>query len=181
MSEKSSAKKLTAGIAVLIVLSLCLCITTVALVMSTLRVENNLFHTGLVDINLNDARPVIEENEFLFEPGATVKKDFFIENNSTCDVYYKLYLSNVDGGLADVLQIIICDGDRTLYQGTASQLTRKKVLAADDELKIGEKKILTIYFRFPESAGNEAQNQILTFDLCAEAVQTKNNPNRLFD
>ena len=92
MTNRSEAeKKLTRGIITAIILAVCLCITTFALVWETVSVENNLFHTGTVKINLNDGKPVIEEHEFLFEPGMTVKKDFFIENQSTCDVYYKLY------------------------------------------------------------------------------------------
>ena len=181
MNDNSkTAKKLTGSIIAVVVLALCLCITTFALVWATVSVDNNLFHTGTVKINLNDGKPVIEEHEFLFEPGMTVKKDFFLENESTCDVYYKLYFDNVNGGLADVLQITVKDGDKTLYQGTAAELNRTEVAVADDALKIKERRELTVYFYFPEEAGNSAQNLTLTFDMCADAVQTKNNPNKLF-
>lgn len=180
MAETKTAKKLTGGIVAIIVLAVCLCITTFALVWATVSVENNLFHTGTVKINLNDGKPVIEEYEFLFEPGMTVEKDFFIENESTCDIYYKLYFDNVNGGLADVLQITVKNEEKTLYQGTAENLKRNAVAAADDVLKIGERQELTVYFYFPEEAGNSAQNLTLTFDMCADAVQTKNNPNKLF-
>ena len=106
MADNSkTAKKLTGSIITVIILSLCLCITTFSLVWATISVDNNLFRTGSVKINLNDGKPVIEEHEFLFEPGMTGKKDFFIENESSCDIYYKLYFDNVDGGLADVLKI----------------------------------------------------------------------------
>ena len=123
MNDNSkTAKKLTGSIIAVIVLAICLCITTFALVWATVSVDNNLFHTGKVKINLNDGKPVIEEHEFLFEPGMTVKKDFFIENQSTWVVYYKLYFDNVAGGLADVLQITVKDGEKTLYKGTAAEL-----------------------------------------------------------
>lgn len=181
MTNRSEAeKKLTRGIITVIILAVCLCITTFALVWATVSVENNLFHTGTVKINLNDGKPVIEEHEFLFEPGMTVKKNFFIENQSTWDVYYKLYFDNVNGGLSDVLQITVKDGERTLYHGTAEDLNRTEVTVADDVLKIKERRELTVYFYFPEEAGNSAQNLTLTFDMCADAVQTKNNPNKLF-
>lgn len=181
MTNRSEAEqKLTRSIIAAIVLAICLCITTFALVWETLSVENNLFSTGTVKINLNDGKPVIEEHEFLFEPGMTVKKDFFIENQSTCDVYYKLYFDNVNGGLADVLRITVKDGEKTLYQGTAENLKRNAVTAADDVLKIGERRELTVYFYFPQEIGNSAQSQTLTFDMCADAVQTKNNPNKAF-
>lgn len=180
MAETKTAKKLTGGIIAIIVLAVCLCITTFALVYETVAVENNLFHTGEVKINLNDGKPVIREHEFLFEPGMTVKKDFFIENDSTWNVYYRLYFDNVSGGLADVLTVTVKDGDKTLYSGTANELTKQNVAAADDILKIGEKRSLTVIFRYPEEAGNDTQNSDLTFTLCAEATQTKNNPNKLF-
>lgn len=179
-SNSKTAKKLTGSIIAVIVLAVCLCITTFALVWATVSVDNNFFHTGAVEINLNDGNPVIEEHEFLFEPGMTVKKDFFIENESTWDVYYKLYFVNVDGGLADVLEITVKDGKRTLYQGTATDLNRKAVGAADDILRLKEKRELSVYFYFPEEAGNITQDLTLTFDMCADAVQTKNNPNKVF-
>ena len=181
MAENKTAKRLTGGIVAIVALAVCLCITTFALVYASVSVENNLFHTGKVKINLNDGKPVIREHEFIFEPGMTVKKDFFIENDSTWDVYYRIYLENVSGGLKDVLEITVKDGDRALYSGTASELTQQNVTAADDTLKIGQKRNLTVYFHFPEDKGNETQNLDLTFTMCTEATQTKNNPNRLFD
>lgn len=179
--KSSSSKKLAISIAVLIILIISLCVSTVALVIAMLEVENNLFSTGYVAINLNDGKAVVEEYEFVFEPGATVEKDFFIENTGTCSVYYKLYLANVAGELADVLVVTIRDGDRILYEGTANELNREDVLAADDELALGERKTLTISFYFPPNVGNDMQNQYMSFDLSADAVQTKNNPYKLFD
>ena len=139
----NTSKKLTGSILTVILLAVCLCISTFALIFSMVSVENNLFHTGTIDINLNDGKPIITADEFLFEPGMTVKKDFFIENDGTWDVYYKLYFENVSGGLSDVLQIRIQDGDRVLFEGTAESLSRKNVIAADDVLKIGERRTLT--------------------------------------
>lgn len=176
-----TVKKLTGSIIAVIVLALCLCATSFALVWATVAVDNNLFQTGKVEINLNNGEPVIEEHEFLFEPGMTVKKDFFIKNESTCDVYYRLYLDNIAGGLADVLEITIMDGERTLYHGTAAELGRANVAPADDTLRVSERRDLAVYFHFPEEAGNSAQGMNLTFDMCADAVQTRNNPDRLFD
>lgn len=176
----STARKLTGSIVAVVVLAVCLCVTTFALAWATVSVDNNLFHTGTVKINLNDGKPVIEEHEFLFEPGMTVKKNFFIENQSTWDVYYKLYFDNVEGGLADVLEITVTDGEKTLYRGTAAEFDREGTPAADDVLRLNERRELTVYFYFPEEAGNSAQNLNLTFDMCADAVQTKNNPNKLF-
>ena len=180
MSETKTAKRLTGGINAIIVLAVCICNTTCALVHASVSVENNLFHTGEVKINLNDGKPVIREHEFLFEPGMTVVKDFFIENDSSWDVYYRLYLDHVSGGLADVLTVTIKDGDKVLYSGTANELKKQNVAAADDTLKTGQLRNLTVVFHYPENSGNDTQNLDLTFTLCAEATQTKNNPGRLF-
>lgn len=176
-----AAEKLKLGIILLVILLTALCIVTFTLVYSVISVESNIFRTGSVSINLNDGNPVIEDEECNFGPGMTVEKEFFLENNSTYSVYYKLYFENVGGELADILQITIYNGEQVLYQGTASELTKDKVIAADDELKINEKRVLKISFVFPEEAENIDGDPVLTFDLCADAVQSKNNPERLFD
>lgn len=66
-------KKLAGGILVIVLLALCLCVTTVALVWESVAVKNNLFQTSSIQINLNDGKPVIDEHKFLFEPGMTVQ------------------------------------------------------------------------------------------------------------
>lgn len=180
-SSVNTLKKLTSSVVIIIILGASLCVTTFALVWAILSVDNNLFQTGTVQINLNDGKPLIEEHEFLFEPGATVKKDFFIENQSTWDVYYRLYFNDIEGGLADVIDITIQDGEKILYKGKASEITKENVVAADDVLKVNERRELTVYFYFPKEVGNDAQNMSLAFSLNADAVQTKNNPNKLFN
>lgn len=181
MDETKTAKKLTGGIVVIVILTICLCVTSFALVYASVSVENNIFHTGEVRINLNDGKPVIQEHEFIFEPGMTVEKAFFIENESTSDVYYRLYLDNVAGGLSSVLNVTIKDDDKVIYSGTANELTKQNIAAADDVLKIGQRRDLVIIFHFPENEGNNTQNLDLVFTMCAEATQTKNNPGRLFN
>ncbi len=176
-----TTKRLTASIISLIIMAVCLATTTFAIVYSMVSVESNLFTTGVVQIDLNGGKAVISKGECLLEPGATFKRDFYIENQSTCEVYYKLYFKNVGGMLANVVEIKICDGDKVLYQGTPDKLTRENVGAAAQSLAIGERKNLQMYFYFPTTAGNSAQGQELFFDFAADAVQTKNNPNKLFD
>ena len=181
MANSKTAKKLAGGIVVVVLLAVCLVITTLALIFANVSLQNNTFHTGEVKINLNDGKPVISEDEFIFEPGMTVEKDFFIENESTWDVYYKVYFDDIVGGLADVLTVTIKDGEKTLYTGTASELTKQNVAAADDTLKPGQRKDLTVYFHFPEEKTNETQNLNLSFTICAQATQTKNNPDKEFE
>lgn len=179
--QNKTAKKLTGSVITIILLAVCLCITTFALVYSTVAVDNNLFQTGAIEIDLNGGKPVITGGEYLFEPGVTVEKPFYIENQGTWDVYYKLYFDNIEGGLADVLEVEIRDGDTVLFDGKIADLTKETVGAADDILKLHERRELTISFHYPEEAGNGGQAQYLSFDLKADAVQTKNNPNRLFE
>lgn len=181
MTERKTRSRLTGGIIAVIVLAVCLVVTTVALAYSIASVRDNTFATGGVRINLNDGEPVIRPDEFLFEPGMTVEKGFFIENESTWDVYYRLYLENVEGGLAEVLDVSIRDGDTVLYSGKAADLTETKAVTADDRLKLHERRELTITFHYPEEAGNSVQTRYLSFNLSADAVQTKNNPRRQFD
>lgn len=180
-NNNQTKNRLTASVIAIVILSICLCITTYALVMVTVSEQNNYFQTGAVKINLNDGRAVIEEHEFLFEPGMTVNKEFFIENLSTWDVYYMIYFEDVQGGLADVLQVTIRDGNQVLFEGTPETLSRANVNVADDTLHINERRVLTISFHYPEEKGNETQNMTLSFDFCADAVQTKNNPKKIFD
>ena len=181
MNEKRTARRLTGGMILIVVLALCLCVTSFALVTATVSVEHNRFHTGTVKLNLNDGQPVIQEDEFLFEPGMTVVKPFFLENESSWEVYYRLYLDQVSGDLADVLEITIAEGNRVLYTGTAAELDRANALAVDETLALGQRRDFTITFHFPEERGNETQERALSFRLCADGTQTKNNPDKLFD
>lgn len=182
MSKNSNTvRKLTLSIVIAIILGILLCLTTYALFYATVTVEGNYFKTGIVSIDLNGGKPVIEEDEYLFEPGMTVEKPFYIQNQSTWAVYYKIYLDNIEGGLADILDVTVLDGDKILYEGKASAMTRLNIGAADDILLIGERRDLTIRFHYPEDSTNLSQNWELRFDLCADAVQEKNNPDKEFD
>lgn len=175
-------KKLNISIATLVVLFLCLCVTAFALAYAMLRVDNNVFETGEIDIDLNGGKPVIEADEFLFEPGMTVEKSFYIKNNGTWAVYYKLYFSNVKGDLGDVLDVTIKNADgNVLLQGKLSKLNRHNVPVAEDELQVGERRDMTIIFHFPEDAKNTAQSDNVSFALSALAVQTKNNDGKEFE
>ena len=179
MTEKITSRRWLGSAAVTVLLALGLMVTTLAIALSVAERPDDIFSTGVIQLNLNDSQPVITDGEYLFEPGMTVKKDFFIENDSTGTVYYRLYFAGVSGDLADVLEVTVKDGNKTLYSGTPTQLENTQ--AADDLLAVGQRRTLTMYFHFPEATGNSAQAKDLTFTLCADATQTKNNPQRLFD
>lgn len=183
-TEHHVPKKLIVAVATVLALLLALGLATYAISQLKVTVDENYFKTGSIDINLNGGEPVIEKHEFTFEPGMTVTKDFFVENpteTSSGDVYYKLYLKDVEGDLADVLILTVCDGDDVLYSGTAADFTDKNVQAAEKALKPGEKRDLTITFYYPWESGNETQSDDLSFTLWATAVQTKNNDGKAFD
>ena len=180
-ASAATAKKLRGSVVAVVVLVVCLAIVTFALFYSAVSVRDSLFHTGDIGINLNGGEPVIREEEFIFEPGMTVAKDFYVENNGTWEEYWRLYLDDVSGGLADVLQITIADGGEVLYSGTAAGLSgRQSAAAGDGVLAVGERRELTMTFHYPESAGNEGQGQSLAFSVRAEATQAKNNPDKQF-
>ena len=178
----NDSKKLNISIATLVVLFLCLCVTAFALAYAMLRVNNNVFETGEIKIDLNGGEPVIKYDEFLFEPGMTVEKSFYIENKGTWAVYYKLYFTNVKGDLGDVLDVTIKNAEgNVLLQGKLSKLKRHNVPVVEDELKVGERRDMTIIFHFPEDAKNTAQSDNVSFALSALAVQTKNNDGKEFE
>ena len=176
-----SRRRLFFGIFLAAFLILGLGVTSVALVWQKVAVEENLFQTGNVSINLNDGQPILRKNMF-FEPGMVIKEDFTLSNeDSTCDVYYRLYFTEVKGDLAEVLQVEVFDGDTTIFEGTLADMNGKKSEGADGILREGETRAMTIVFRVPEDCGNVMQGSTILFDLNADAVQTVNNPDGLFE
>lgn len=173
-------RRLMIALAVVVILAICLCVTTFALLYSMVTIDENVFSTGTVKINLNDEKPIIEADEFLFEPGMTVRKKFFIENESTDDVYYKIYFGNIDGALADVLDVTISyiNGGKVLYYGKARNLTVDN--SKSDVLYEDERRELYATFHFPKESRNDMQNAFLQFDMYATATQMRNNPKREF-
>lgn len=174
-------RKILMSVVAIILLTAGLAVTTYAFLYQALAVEANVFQTGTVDINFNDNEPVIKPYEFLFEPGMLVEKDFFVENKGTVEVYYRIYFANVEGRMANALEITIKEADEVLYTGKASDLTRENACMSESALGVGEKVWLTATFYYPENEGNETQLQDMSFDIIADAVQTKNNQNRLFE
>lgn len=182
MDENTTNRKLTVRLVTIIIMLICLCVITYGYVLSQVKIEDNYFQTGEVKININDGKTVINEDDYLFEPAMTVEKEFFVKNESSFSVYYKIYFSEVKGSLAKVIEVTIQDQDgNPLYQGTISELNKDKVVATDDTLQVNEKKNFKIIFHYPKEKGNETMNQQLSFKLEVAATQTKNNPNKQFD
>ncbi len=176
-------KKLSRGIAVcvviIILLALLLSITTFALLKSVVSIETNIFKTAEVKINLNDSEPIITP-EFLFEPGMTVEKEFFIKNEGTIPVYYRVFFEDIRGGLASVLDITISTESEVLFNGKVSDFVSSSPHLKSSILAVDETVRLKAVFHYPKESKNDTQNLNLSFILCAEATQTKNNPLKVF-
>jgi len=181
MNNKKRISKFILNVILIIVLTILFLITIYALVKNLMTVDENLFKTGTIKINLNDGQPVIGKTDLLFEPGMTIEREFFIKNESTFDVYYKLYFTDLSGKLADILDVTIKYDDKVLYSGKPNELVKKNVKAADDILMVNEKRMLVISIHYPEDSSNDTQNSDINFKLAVDAIQTKNNPNKNFN
>lgn len=176
-------KKLQVHIVTLLLLCLGLCITSIAVSYTLIKVENNYFKTGEISIDLNGGQPIIPADKWLLEPGMTIQEDFTITNKGGWKVYYKLFFEKVEGKLGEVLEIDIFKKDSPdiiLLSGKISELVDADALNIAGELEEGETQILTARFHFPKDSGNDYKGEALEFDMSAIAVQTKNNSNKEF-
>ena len=155
MSNNTTAKKLTGSIGLIVLLALCLCLTTLAIVYDAMiSVGNNIFTTGRVEINLNDGEAVYpEEMPLQVEPGQTEQNKFFLKSEGTVSAYYRLYFSfnfETENGeltpkglaekkLAENLDVKICKQGETqpLYEGKMISVVKENAKAADDVLEGG--------------------------------------------
>ena len=193
MNHSLNMKKLLISIIIIIIFMVCFVSTTFALIYNKVTVEDNYYQTGTLKVDINGGNPIIEENEFNFEPGMTVVKSFYIESESTCETYYRLYLEDLEGDLADVIKITIAiddgdgnsDNDKVLYSDVASNLTKEHSTVADDTLGAKDsdngKRNYLIYFHYPSDSNNSGQDKSLSFKLSVEATQTKNNTDKEFN
>lgn len=179
--HKDTRKRAYSSIAAIVILFGMLAVTTWALIASFVTVEENMFQMGTVEIELNGGQTIFDGTDLNIEPGHTVKKEFTIENKGTADVYYRLYLENVTGSLQEVLRFEIYDGEKQLFEGTAAELNKETPCIGEEELKVGETKMLTALVKMEESAGNAYQTGGISFDVTADAVQAKNNPEKAFE
>lgn len=181
-TAKNTAKRLTASIITIIILIAALGVTTFVLVATSFSADGVAsIGTGGVKINLNDGKPVISDASGTFAPGKELRREFKIENLSSCDVWYKFYFTDVDKTLAEDVTVKIKKGDCVLMQGKMSEFTAENASAVDDLLKKGETKTLTISFSLESGADNSMNGRVLMFTFNAKAVQAKNNPDKKFD
>ena len=172
-------RRLMRGMFLVMLLVFGFALTTMALTYYKASVEENVFSTGSVSISLNDGVPVFNE-DMLFEPGMVVQKDFTLRNDSSCDVYYRLYFSDIEGEFAESLEVAVTDGESAIFRGVLADMAGQTTDGAAGLLQEGEERKMTITFHFPENCGNDMQNQTVLFDLNADAVQAVNNPSQVF-
>ena len=182
MSKPNKTKSKAVGSIFSIVVLFCmLVLTTYALVASFVSVDNNLFETAQVKIELNGGETVFGGTDMNIEPGHSLVKEFTVENQGTAQVHVRLYLENVKGPLQEVLSFSIYDGDALLFSGKADELTRDTPCVTGTPLDVGETRTLTAVVKMEETAGNAYQTGGITFDMTADAVQARNNPDKAFD
>ena len=186
--EKSLEARLAWSVVTIVILSLCLCVTSLAVVYAILSVSNNIFTTAKFDIELYNADDVLEgtvisEGDVRIEPGATFKKEFSIVSKCSVDAYFRVYFDKVSGALADSVEMKITDdADNVIYDWSViSDMLKKDAVAADRIIEPLERVKLYIWVRMPETIGNEAMTEELCFDICVDAVQHRNNENAEFE
>ena len=148
-----------------------------------IRYEIDIMQTWLFDYSLD---PVFVEREHSSTdvPGDNLLDepidygDYIFRN---FDVLPPFKYESGNMGVAIYFTSQMVDGEKVVYSGLASGFTKENVNAASEILRMDERCDLTMILHFPESAGNETQNLTLSFVICADAVQTKNNPEREFD
>ncbi len=184
MNEHNLKKKLTMMIVTVILLSLGLAITSLALAGSIAQIRNNRFamSTG-INLKINgidsdgDGPPVVDMNDILFEPGGTYKSEFSVANDGTFDVWYRIYFTDVEGALKDHIIVTVKENEengKVLCSGKMSELSADQVKVGT--LEANQQKTLSIEFYFPSDVGNNAQGQSVSFNITANATQMQNNP-----
>ena len=193
MKQKSNTKrKAYQSLIIIFILVVMLAATTYALALSFVSVDDNQFETGDVEIEINNGEAIFDDENLKIEPGYRLVKTFTVKNAGTADAYYRFYLENVEGSLQNSLIFSFYEGDvkdslagtnstvKPVLTGAAAELTKSDVAQGIGELKKGEEKTFTVLVKMKESAGNTYQGGYISFNLTAEAVQSRNNPNRVF-
>lgn len=193
MKQKSNTKrKAYQSLIIIFILVVMLAATTYALALSFVSVDDNQFETGNVEIEINNGKAIFDDENLKIEPGYRLVKTFTVKNTGTADAYYRFYLENVEGSLQDSLIFSFYEGDvkdslagtnstvEPVLTGAAAELTKSDVAKGIGELKKGEEKTFTVLVKMKESAGNTYQGGYISFNLTAEAVQSRNNPDRVF-
>ncbi len=184
MLRKSRQKKQIAYIAgpMLVVAALLIVwsAATLALAQHQVAVGENAFANGILRVNLNDGKPVFDE-DILFEPGMMIRKNFTIANEGNVDVIYRLWMSEIEGDLAKDLEVEIKDGKKLIFSGILEDFIEEKTVGSNATLLANETKELSIEIFLPEKSGNDMQGKSVSFRLNYDATQKDGNPNKDYE
>ena len=106
-------KSLFRSVLTIVLLIIGLTITTYALMSESVSIREHSFSTGKMKINLNDGKTLrfqdVNGNDIsYFEPGMTFKADFFVRNDGSNDMYYKIYFDCRSSKYLQLTNRIIC-------------------------------------------------------------------------
>lgn len=133
------------------------------------------FLIGTIDINLNDGRPIINENEILFIPGICYKKDLWVKNDSTYTVQYGFYLSEIKGNFNGLLITLKDNNNIIIYSGKVIEFTKDNISYYYETIDIDQRINLSVTFELPTETGSAYKNTNISFVLNCKAIPFKNN------
>ena len=171
------ATQVVSSIILVVALVLGWSVTSYALSWHQITVDENIFSTGTLKINLNDGNPVFDE-DILFEPGMLVQRHFTIANEGSIDAYYRLWFSEIEGDLAEELIIELRDGKKMIFEGEFKEMLEEKSFSANSTLLAGEEKELSVVIFLPEEGTNASQGKTVTFRMNYDATQKESNPGK---
>lgn len=181
MTDNKTKQRAWRAIIAVALLFIMWAITSYAFVASFISVEDNLFETARVKINLNEGNLIFDENDFQMEPGRTLVKEFTVRNDSTVPVYYRLFLENLQGPLQEALTFKLYDGDQLLFETPMKDFVKDTPFVCNQILEVNETKVLTAHVTMDSVKGNKYQNAGVSFDMVAQATQVKHNTNKVFE
>lgn len=180
MNENKLKKRLVFLVVTVVLLVASLAVTSFALADSVVAIRNNRFTMNPgVTFEVNKGDPVVDVTDIIYEPGGRYQSKIPIANNATFDVWYRVYFTDVEGGLKDDITVTVKEENgKILCQGLMYELDSDSVSVST--LAAGEEKTLYIEFYFSSDAGNDAQGQEVSFNITANATQKQNNAQKDF-
>lgn len=113
---------------------------------------------------------VFKDTDHTLQPNDSVEKTLEIKNNSDRLVKYQIYLENLNGNFDEHLIFNIYQSEQLLYSQTALNFNREHPFVSQQLIKPGDIHHYQIEVYVSKEAGNEYQNQLLTFDIVLETV-----------
>lgn len=170
--------KLVMNTVMMALLSIILSILSLFMHFSPIAGETASFDSAAVDIDLNGGNKIFDNACAVLVPGEEVRRNFTITNSGNVAVWYRLIVSDADGPLADHATIAYYDGGSLLYEESV-----KGSAAVDGyigSMTPGQQLHLTAVLKLTGSDILTMRTSYMTFDITAQAVQLRNNPNRDF-